>query len=96
VKYADQPLLTGDIQKVDALYLWFVRLKKESIAQRGSGIISSRVSSAQGSPRSANPLLLFPSLGAPRQVRLIDSEQVIQHVERVHERPDVSCFVHFV
>jgi hypothetical protein len=44
VKYADQPLLTGDIQKVDALYLWFVRLKKESIAQRGSGIISSRVS----------------------------------------------------
>jgi hypothetical protein len=35
VKYADQPLLTGDIQKVDALYLWFVRLKEESIAQRG-------------------------------------------------------------
>ena len=35
VKYADQPVLTHDIQKVDALYLWFVRLKEESIAQRG-------------------------------------------------------------
>jgi hypothetical protein len=35
VKYADQPVLTRDIQKVDALYLWFVRLKEESIAQRG-------------------------------------------------------------
>jgi hypothetical protein len=35
VKYADQPVLTGDIQKVDAIYLWFVRVKEESIAQRG-------------------------------------------------------------
>ena len=35
VKYADQPVLTRDIQRVDALYLWFVRLKEESIAQRG-------------------------------------------------------------
>jgi hypothetical protein len=35
VEDADQPVLTRDIQKVDALYLWFVRLKEESIAQRG-------------------------------------------------------------
>jgi hypothetical protein len=35
VKYADQPVLTEDIQKVDEIYLWFVRLKEESIAQRG-------------------------------------------------------------
>ena len=34
VKYADQPVLTEDIQKVDELYLWFVKLKEESIAQR--------------------------------------------------------------
>jgi hypothetical protein len=26
--------LTEDIQKVDELYLWFVKLKEESIAQR--------------------------------------------------------------
>ena len=35
VKYADQPVLTRDIQQVDAIYLWFVKLKEESIAQRG-------------------------------------------------------------
>ena len=35
VKYADQPVLTGDIQKVGAIYLWFVRVKEASIAQRG-------------------------------------------------------------
>jgi hypothetical protein len=35
VKYADQPILTKDIQEVDAIYLWFVRLKEEAIAQRG-------------------------------------------------------------
>ena len=34
VKYADQHVLTEDIQKVDELYLWFVKLKEESIAQR--------------------------------------------------------------
>jgi hypothetical protein len=34
VKYADQPVLTEDIRKVDEIYLWFVRLKEESIAQR--------------------------------------------------------------
>jgi hypothetical protein len=34
VKYADQPVLTEDIQKVDELYFWFVKLKEESIAQR--------------------------------------------------------------
>ena len=34
LKYADQPILTEDIQKVDEIYLWFVRLKEESIAQR--------------------------------------------------------------
>jgi hypothetical protein len=34
VKYADQPVLTEDIQKVDELYLWFVKLKEEGIAQR--------------------------------------------------------------
>ena len=35
VKYADQPILTEDIQKVDNIYLWFVKLKEENIAQRG-------------------------------------------------------------
>lgn len=34
VKYADQPVLTEDIRKVDEIYLWFVRLKEEAIAQR--------------------------------------------------------------
>jgi hypothetical protein len=34
VKYADQPVLTQDIQKVDGIYLWFVKLKEENIAQR--------------------------------------------------------------
>jgi len=34
VKYADQPALTEDIQKVDEIYLWFVKLKEEDIAQR--------------------------------------------------------------
>ena len=34
VKYADQPILTEDIQKVDEIYLWFVRVKETSIAQR--------------------------------------------------------------
>lgn len=34
VKYADQPVLTKDIQKVDEIYLWFVRLKEESISER--------------------------------------------------------------
>jgi len=34
VKYADQPVLTEYIQHVDEIYLWFVKLKEESIAQR--------------------------------------------------------------
>jgi hypothetical protein len=34
VKYSDQPILTKDIQMVDAIYLWFVKVKEESIAQR--------------------------------------------------------------
>lgn len=34
VKYADQPVLTEDIRMVDDIYLWFVKLKEESIAQR--------------------------------------------------------------
>ena len=34
VKYADQPILTEDIQQVDSIYLWFVKLKEENIAQR--------------------------------------------------------------
>ena len=34
VKYSDQPVLTKDIQMVDAIYLWFVKVKEESIAQR--------------------------------------------------------------
>src|SRR5215813_10548139 len=34
VRYADQPVLTQDIQRVDEIYLWFVRLKEESISQR--------------------------------------------------------------
>jgi hypothetical protein len=35
VKYADSRVLTQDIQRIDATYLWFVRLKEEIIAQRG-------------------------------------------------------------
>jgi hypothetical protein len=34
VKYADQPILTEDIHKVDEIYLWFVKLKETSIEQR--------------------------------------------------------------
>lgn len=34
VKYADQPVLTEDIQKVDEIYLWFVKVKEESIVQQ--------------------------------------------------------------
>ena len=34
VKYADQPILTEDIERVDEIYLWFVKLKEESIAHR--------------------------------------------------------------
>ena len=34
VKYADQPVLTDDIHKVDEIYLWFVTLKEENIASR--------------------------------------------------------------
>ncbi len=33
VKYADQPVLTEDIQHVDEIYLWFVKLKEEAIAE---------------------------------------------------------------
>lgn len=36
VTYADQPVLTSDIQKVDEIYLWFIALKEEAIARRGS------------------------------------------------------------
>jgi hypothetical protein len=36
VKYADQPILTDDIRKVDGIYLWFVKIKEENIAQRAS------------------------------------------------------------
>ena len=35
VKYADQPILAEDIRRVDEIYLWFVKLKEENIAQRG-------------------------------------------------------------
>jgi hypothetical protein len=34
VRYADQPVLTADIQKVDQIYLWFISVKEEAIAQR--------------------------------------------------------------
>jgi hypothetical protein len=37
VRYADQPVLTEDIRMVDEIYLWFVKLKEESIAQRQNG-----------------------------------------------------------
>ncbi len=37
VEYADQPVLTQDIQKVDEIYLWFVRVKEESISRRNTG-----------------------------------------------------------
>ena len=36
VKYSDQPILTKHIQMVDAIYLWFVQVKEEAIAQRQS------------------------------------------------------------
>ncbi|MCU1307492.1 MAG: hypothetical protein JWN45_2187 [Acidobacteriaceae bacterium] len=29
-KYADQEVLTADIERVDAIYMWFLRLKEES------------------------------------------------------------------
>ena len=38
IKYADQPVLTKDIQRVDEIYLWFVRLKEESISQRAGNL----------------------------------------------------------
>ena len=38
VKYADQPVLTKDIQRVDEIYLWFVRLKEESISQQAGSL----------------------------------------------------------
>jgi hypothetical protein len=38
VKYADQPVLTKDVQRVDEIYLWFVRLKEESISQRAGSL----------------------------------------------------------
>ena len=34
VKYGDGPVLTEDIQKVDEIYLWFVRLKERNIAEK--------------------------------------------------------------
>jgi len=34
VRYADQPVLTADIQRVDEIYLWFVALKEQAGAQR--------------------------------------------------------------
>ena len=34
VKYADQPVLTEDVQKVDSIYLCFVKLKEADIARR--------------------------------------------------------------
>lgn len=36
VSYADQPVLTADIQQIDEIYLWFVKLKEEFIARRQS------------------------------------------------------------
>jgi hypothetical protein len=38
VKYADPPVLTKDIQTVDEIYLWFVRLKEESISQQAGSL----------------------------------------------------------
>jgi hypothetical protein len=38
VKYADQPVLTKDIQRVDEIYLWFVRLKEESMSQQAGSL----------------------------------------------------------
>jgi hypothetical protein len=32
-KYADQDVLTRDIERVDAIYMWFLRLKEESRKQ---------------------------------------------------------------
>jgi hypothetical protein len=32
-KYADQDVLTADIERVDAIYMWFLRLKEESRKQ---------------------------------------------------------------
>ncbi len=33
-KYADQPLLSEDIEHVDEIYLWFVKLKEERERER--------------------------------------------------------------
>jgi hypothetical protein len=36
-KYADQEVLTKDIERVDAIYMWFLRLKEESRKQYMGG-----------------------------------------------------------
>ena len=33
-QYADAPVLAENIRRVDEIYLWFVKLKEEDIAQR--------------------------------------------------------------
>jgi hypothetical protein len=38
VRYADQPVLTKDIQRIDEIYLWFVRVKEEAISQRSRSL----------------------------------------------------------
>jgi hypothetical protein len=38
VRYADQPVLTKDIQRIDEIYLWFVRVKEEAISQRNRSL----------------------------------------------------------
>jgi hypothetical protein len=42
------------------------------------------------------PLSSVPYLGWSSQVSLIHSEQVIEHIECVHQRPKFSCFIHLL
>ena len=34
--YADKPLLTQDIERVDSIYLWFVKLREERDRKNGT------------------------------------------------------------
>ena len=37
VRYADQPLLDSDIERMDQIYLWFVKLKEHAMRTRKLG-----------------------------------------------------------
>jgi hypothetical protein len=47
VKYADQPILTEDMQNVDDFHMWFVKLKEEALAPRRIVCVFTRLSCAR-------------------------------------------------